>query len=270
MVTSPAVSWLFFKARAKHPYLSHTGRMLSKRQPEMAGATWQVYGRLPMPRARARSRANPTRSLDGSRAPSGRLVQSVQQPEGKVFPDPLGPTLASVSPSRTSKHAPATRIFRERSGGLVRWFGLRSAISGIIGMKNPAFMLLSNPSPDVSHTKNRESIRGDNTEQSKMTAITGLTATRRSRSTKGRAAVRWLTTQRPAAVGRPILNSGKRQGFPGRFIRTFRSSPPGQNQGTGGDEESAYSFASRQALVQKQDSKGHGHDHAELVDRCNL
>ena len=26
MVTSPAVSWLFFKARAKRPYLSHTGR----------------------------------------------------------------------------------------------------------------------------------------------------------------------------------------------------------------------------------------------------
>src|ERR1700676_5099223 len=26
MVTSPLVSWLFFKARAKRPYLSHTGR----------------------------------------------------------------------------------------------------------------------------------------------------------------------------------------------------------------------------------------------------
>src|ERR1700726_4510616 len=26
MVTSPEVSWLFFKARAKRPYLSHTGR----------------------------------------------------------------------------------------------------------------------------------------------------------------------------------------------------------------------------------------------------
>src|SRR5271157_1337589 len=26
MVTSPAVSWLFFKARAKRPYLYHTGR----------------------------------------------------------------------------------------------------------------------------------------------------------------------------------------------------------------------------------------------------
>src|SRR5580704_3971308 len=26
MVTSPQVSWLFFKARAKRPYLSHTGR----------------------------------------------------------------------------------------------------------------------------------------------------------------------------------------------------------------------------------------------------
>jgi hypothetical protein len=26
MVTSPAVSWLFFKARAKRPYLNHTGR----------------------------------------------------------------------------------------------------------------------------------------------------------------------------------------------------------------------------------------------------
>src|SRR5277367_715486 len=26
MVTSPAVSWLFFKAQAKRPYLSHTGR----------------------------------------------------------------------------------------------------------------------------------------------------------------------------------------------------------------------------------------------------
>src|ERR1700677_5410026 len=26
MVTLPAVSWLFFKARAKRPYLSHTGR----------------------------------------------------------------------------------------------------------------------------------------------------------------------------------------------------------------------------------------------------
>jgi hypothetical protein len=26
MVTSPAVSWLFFKARAKRPYLTHTGR----------------------------------------------------------------------------------------------------------------------------------------------------------------------------------------------------------------------------------------------------
>src|SRR6201994_4774710 len=25
MVTSPEVSWLFFKARAKRPYLSHTG-----------------------------------------------------------------------------------------------------------------------------------------------------------------------------------------------------------------------------------------------------
>jgi hypothetical protein len=26
MVTSPAVSWLFFKPRAKRPYLCHTGR----------------------------------------------------------------------------------------------------------------------------------------------------------------------------------------------------------------------------------------------------
>src|ERR1700729_4095353 len=26
MVTSPEFSWLFFKARAKRPYLSHTGR----------------------------------------------------------------------------------------------------------------------------------------------------------------------------------------------------------------------------------------------------
>ena len=26
MVMSPQVSWLFFKARAKRPYLSHTGR----------------------------------------------------------------------------------------------------------------------------------------------------------------------------------------------------------------------------------------------------
>src|SRR5271157_4020695 len=26
MMTSPQVSWLFFKARAKRPYLSHTGR----------------------------------------------------------------------------------------------------------------------------------------------------------------------------------------------------------------------------------------------------
>src|ERR1700756_5271021 len=26
MVTSPQISWLFFKARAKHPYLIHTGR----------------------------------------------------------------------------------------------------------------------------------------------------------------------------------------------------------------------------------------------------
>src|ERR1700731_2693678 len=26
MVTSPQISWLFFKARAKHPYLMHTGR----------------------------------------------------------------------------------------------------------------------------------------------------------------------------------------------------------------------------------------------------
>jgi hypothetical protein len=26
MVTSPEVSWLFFKARAKRPYLIHTGR----------------------------------------------------------------------------------------------------------------------------------------------------------------------------------------------------------------------------------------------------
>src|SRR6202790_340093 len=26
MVTSPPVSWLFFKARAKRPYVSHTGR----------------------------------------------------------------------------------------------------------------------------------------------------------------------------------------------------------------------------------------------------
>jgi hypothetical protein len=38
MVTSPAVSWLFFKARAKHPYLSHTGRASNaEKQPTGAG-----------------------------------------------------------------------------------------------------------------------------------------------------------------------------------------------------------------------------------------
>jgi hypothetical protein len=67
-----------------------------------------------------------------------------------------------------------------------------------------------------------------------------------------------------------ILSPGAQVVDDSALLRTFRSSPPGQNQGTGGDEESADSFASRQALVQKQDSKGHGHHHAELVDRCNL
>jgi hypothetical protein len=46
--------------------------------------------------------------------------------------------------------------------------------------------------------------------------------------------------------------------------------PPGKNQGAGRDEEPADSFTSRQALMQKERSKGHGHDHAELVDWCNL
>ncbi len=38
MVTSPAVSWLFFKARAKRPYLSHTGRASNaEKQPTGSG-----------------------------------------------------------------------------------------------------------------------------------------------------------------------------------------------------------------------------------------
>src|SRR6202049_2467927 len=38
MVTSLQVSWLFFKARAKHPYLSHTGRASNaEKQPTGAG-----------------------------------------------------------------------------------------------------------------------------------------------------------------------------------------------------------------------------------------
>jgi hypothetical protein len=82
--------------------------------------------------------------------------------------------------------------------------------------------------------------------------------------------VRWLTTQSQATVGSTYPELLQKAGISGRFIRTIRSSPPGQNQGTGGDEKSANSLASRQALVQKQGSKGHGHDHAELVDRCNL
>src|SRR5580704_18150274 len=38
MVTSPQVSWLFFKARAKRPYLSHTGRASNaEKQPTCPG-----------------------------------------------------------------------------------------------------------------------------------------------------------------------------------------------------------------------------------------
>src|SRR5580704_9933656 len=38
MVTSPQVSWLFFKARAKRPYLSHTGRASNaEKQPTVPG-----------------------------------------------------------------------------------------------------------------------------------------------------------------------------------------------------------------------------------------
>ena len=37
MVMSPQVSWLFFKARAKRPYLSHTGRASRKKQPTGRG-----------------------------------------------------------------------------------------------------------------------------------------------------------------------------------------------------------------------------------------
>src|SRR6202035_4718669 len=38
MVTSPEVSWLFFKARAKRPYLSHTGRATNaEKQPTGPG-----------------------------------------------------------------------------------------------------------------------------------------------------------------------------------------------------------------------------------------
>src|ERR1700737_2966027 len=38
MVTSPQVSWLFFKARAKRPYLSHTGRAsTAEKQPTGPG-----------------------------------------------------------------------------------------------------------------------------------------------------------------------------------------------------------------------------------------
>src|SRR5580693_3723479 len=37
MVTSPQVSWLFFKARAKRPYLSHTGRSAAAEEKQPTG-----------------------------------------------------------------------------------------------------------------------------------------------------------------------------------------------------------------------------------------
>jgi hypothetical protein len=37
MVRSPAVSWLFFKARAKCPYLSHTGRSAAAEEKRLTG-----------------------------------------------------------------------------------------------------------------------------------------------------------------------------------------------------------------------------------------
>ena len=37
MVMSPAVSWLFFKARAKRPYLSHTGRSEQRGEKQPTG-----------------------------------------------------------------------------------------------------------------------------------------------------------------------------------------------------------------------------------------
>ena len=37
MVMSPQVSWLFFKARAKRPYLSHTGRAAAAEEKQPTG-----------------------------------------------------------------------------------------------------------------------------------------------------------------------------------------------------------------------------------------
>jgi hypothetical protein len=37
MVMSPQVSWLFFKARAKRPYLSHTGRSAAAEEKQPTG-----------------------------------------------------------------------------------------------------------------------------------------------------------------------------------------------------------------------------------------
>jgi len=43
MVMSPQVSWLFFKARAKRPYLSHTGRASNaEKQPTGRGPEGSV------------------------------------------------------------------------------------------------------------------------------------------------------------------------------------------------------------------------------------
>jgi hypothetical protein len=47
MMTSPEVSWLFFKARAKRPYLSHTGRASNaEKQPTSPGPEGCVENRL--------------------------------------------------------------------------------------------------------------------------------------------------------------------------------------------------------------------------------
>ena len=69
MVTSPEVSWLFFKVRAKRPYLSHTGRASNAEKqptgpgPEGCDENGPAAVRQPLDRSRIDSDMLPPHAL---------------------------------------------------------------------------------------------------------------------------------------------------------------------------------------------------------------
>jgi hypothetical protein len=100
--------------------------MLSKRQPEMAGAAWQVYAArqclvLAYDHAQIAGYELPVISAVDEYGPAGRFIQSVQQPEGRLSRSSRAYDGKRLAP-RTLKVAPARRIFTgtQRPRSLVR------------------------------------------------------------------------------------------------------------------------------------------------------